>query len=380
MASAGERAQRLVAAAYRAAVEPGLWGEFADELLAVCDGPAAVALRVFDLRRLEETVIATAGIDEAHLRSYVEYYAGRNIYRGPLLDLPVRLVVATRQVLERDVLVRSEVYNDWLRPQGLGPFGIAYHAARDRSSLLTLSVNQSAAHEERQWPEMARLMALVGPHLSHAAQFNSRRTAAAERRAMADTVQSLALATIVVDSAGRVSNANARAERLLRAGPLFVNRAGRLRARSPGADQQVQRALDAALAVPGRSTTSRIADFGAEGHIYLTAVPLPPVPHRLRGWALLGGADAPCAAVHLARERRGAAEVVPQLVAVYGLDAIDAQLAYGVYSGARLARVAEGVGIPRWQAVERLEHVKEILRAPRHADIVRRVWAVVHLA
>ncbi|MDE2199147.1 MAG: PAS domain-containing protein, partial [Rhodospirillales bacterium] len=233
----------VIEAAYAAAVAPELWPEALGRLARLFRSHFAdVFARNADHTSFSGTAI---GLDR---RDYEDDFLGiwvkRNVWGS---KRPVRMageVVSTRQMVPKEELLRSEMYQDYLAPRQL-----------DEGLRLAIAVEDGWIHDIsllRPWsagPFEAAELDLAGallPHLQRAAAVSRRLgEAAATAQAGAAALEALRHPVFLLDAAGRALQWNHAATRLLeRPGGLSLTGAGMLRAVHAGANV----ALEAAVA------------------------------------------------------------------------------------------------------------------------------------
>src|SRR5688572_12965374 len=112
-----ERSQALVeAAVLRAAADPGAWSDVMEAMAAALPG-ARPHLLGYDTALMRAFPEAAAGYGPEFMASYRAHYFRVNPYIPSWTRLPVGEIVDSAQVLDEGELVRTEYYNDWLRPQ-----------------------------------------------------------------------------------------------------------------------------------------------------------------------------------------------------------------------------------------------------------------------
>src|SRR5262249_52229711 len=105
----------LVKLTYEAATDPSRWNDFLRLFSEAIHAPSAAFL-IQNNRHCRADVSAAIGTDPVWIKSYEEYFAsinpwwvGRTFQRG--------MVEVGEQILSDRELVRTEFYNDFLRPQ-----------------------------------------------------------------------------------------------------------------------------------------------------------------------------------------------------------------------------------------------------------------------
>jgi PAS domain-containing protein len=155
---------------YEAAVDPGCWPAAMERYTDLVGG-AVAALVVQDQITGTGRALAARQSPE-HFSSYFGYFANRN----PLLkitDMPVRLRVMTdEEKLPKADLVRTEYYNDYLRPHGMHSPLIA-RLSVENTKTVTLNISRTAREEpfgSREIETASRLQ----PHLVRAIRLATR--------------------------------------------------------------------------------------------------------------------------------------------------------------------------------------------------------------
>jgi DNA-binding NarL/FixJ family response regulator len=180
----------------------------------------------------------------------------------------------------------------------------------------------------------------------------------------AAVVGALPGAALLVDRAARVVAANATAHRVMADSPLFIDVADRLRASIPRIEEAVVSALDAAAGGP---QVARVTDFGPRGDILLSVSPLPGEAADMRLVTIAGEVTEPSAVLSAMRR-------------LYGLDELEAAVAFAIYSGQRVHQFAEMHGIDVYTASMVQDRLMRRLGAHRASDVARRVALVSQAA
>lgn len=358
----------LIALLFASVVDESQLQYFAERLSASAPEPMGVALRRIDFGEKSERIVGGAGFEASFLESFHAYYASRNVFHETLKHLPLNTVGVARELLDIPYTERSEFYADWYRPQGFGLSSAVISVARDPRHMLALSVEVPDASEPMMADRLPRLLVRLGPHLSRLAALSESN----RRRVAAVTLDTMPTGAMLIGHDGRVLHANASAERLMAETSLFVDRNGMLRGSTPYAEGVVGTLL-AEVARGGRiSSTARLADFGQMGAIYLSAAHLPESVASSSLWRL-SGRDEPAAIVYIATDHDEAKVVVPRLMAAFGLDEMEALLAFGLYASMPLEQTARLAGLSPFAARLMIERVMQKMDARRYSDVIRRV-------
>lgn len=240
-----EQFSDLVGTIYDAGTDPEKWHVFLAKLDTLLD---SVYLSIYghDTRTdLCLDLLATKYSDE-HLAAYVEHYCQTNLFIPVLLNAPLMKAQPSEKWVPKEDLVRTEFYNDFLRPQediGTGGGGVLFN---DDGRLLILS-GQVRFPEEEKARQLIDTINLIAPHVRRAFEIHrmlqGQRVMDAHYREALDKVTN---AVFLIDRQGRISHHNRAADELLRQGDVFYLDPWRtLRSFDPTADSALAATLSA---------------------------------------------------------------------------------------------------------------------------------------
>ena len=110
----------LIAALYDAAGDPSLWPVFLRQV-ALATQSTQAGILLHDIKHGEHSVSLQWGVDPAAVRSYDEYYGNRDVWTRKAAPLVHTGWLGTSEELSSlEELVRSEFYNDYLKPNEMG--------------------------------------------------------------------------------------------------------------------------------------------------------------------------------------------------------------------------------------------------------------------
>jgi hypothetical protein len=204
----GRTALDLIDQIYLAAAEREQWTGFCSALSAALGG-AAVGVSLEHPRPGEKGIGYGIGFDPAYCQSFRTRYYALSPWEEPLASLPVGALAFGAHLVPDEVALRSEYYEEWMKPQGLlvGPTlcgVIGVHGAI-RSYL---SVHRPKGVRECGAREYA-LCRLLMPHLRRAIEFDRRfRSLEAEREIGFASLDQLAAGLFLVDAQGRILACN----------------------------------------------------------------------------------------------------------------------------------------------------------------------------
>ena len=247
----------LIGLAYDAAADPTRWSAC---LSAVGEVMRCPAVGIFPIEPGPAGSYATlcVGHDPALLARFDAYYGRPDVNpytqrADPSMLVPGAVLRAEAVCPDRD-LHRTEYFEDWLRPQGLGAGGFATIGTARQPVVLSFARSTSRGHLDAHEIRIAR--ALV-PHLSRALALSQHlERLDAEHVARSAALDRVGVGVILVDAEARPLLLNRRAQTLLDAGDgLAIARDG-LTAAWPETTGALRRLVaDAAGTTAGRGTS-----------------------------------------------------------------------------------------------------------------------------
>jgi len=239
--------EQLVGGLYHSVVGTEQAGGFIEQYAERVGASTGAILIATELRTGRDHVLASARMDPAYRKSYEDYYGSVNVYIQRLRrnHLPPTVVPGTA-ICPEDELVRTEYYNDYMRPQGvhhsLGfamPVGDAYiHLGATRRKSAGAFGNQETA-----------VLGAVATHLGPALRLGQRFAGLQMRaRVLGELVDGLPFGVFQLDAHGRVLEVNRRGAEIVRANDGLRMSAGVLSAALAAESFALQRLIGRATA------------------------------------------------------------------------------------------------------------------------------------
>lgn len=359
----------LVDRTYAAALDPGQWVDVMDRIVLLLDGMCGNCA-VLRPRNQEEASFwaASRSTPAGILDPYIAYYHKKDVLLDAMERRPdlAGVPIAGRNLIDKREFSRSEIYNDFLRPDGAED--IHALAIRGRSPLAPLTiVNVIKARWNDDEDERAKyILSTLKPHLERALGLHWQLAEERLRHSMAlDGLDSLRIGIVMLDKAGLALMANRSAESMLAAkdGLLLSNR--RIIAQNR-ADAAVLEALIGGTAMGARridqgGVMAVRRPSGARPYI-LTLVPAQEESpaHRLGAITLFikDPEDAPL-------------PDASQLRRLFGLSPTEAKLCAALAAGATMQEFAAAAGITANTAKTHLRGVFAKTDTSRQTDLVR---------
>jgi DNA-binding CsgD family transcriptional regulator len=355
--------EELVALIYDAAVEPSSWPVVLEHFSDFVEGAGAkLTLQDSELGR-NEVISVRMGPDADRL--YAQHYHKINILMPCIKQQPAGAVVLHQQLIDHDVLVRSQYYNEFLKP---GDFcsGIGVVVAKEREFWAIASCGR-ASSADRFGSEQVKRAKSLAPHLSRAAMINFRLSRARiDSASYVEALNNLRQGVLIVADGLRVLFANIAAERILQDGQGLTVKNGILQTRSAAETSYLYGAI--AGAIGGRRTipsgTTLAVARGAERRpLAIAVIPL----GADTAWAR----DLPAALLFVGDPEVTNASTHDQLRALYDLTPTEARVALAAGRGKGLQAIANKLGIGLTTARTHLQRVFGKTGTARQAELVR---------
>ncbi|MDF1775308.1 MAG: helix-turn-helix transcriptional regulator [Rhizobiaceae bacterium] len=231
---------KLTTTMFSAAMGQTSWDYFLDEL-SRRSGNIGTQLVGFDSDNLETSVQATSGYDPDYLNSFAEHYNEVNVYAPSFAMLPVGVAIDCEAMAPPEEIVKSEFYNDWLRPQEDIIHGSAAFIFKNDTRVFALGANIRRRESEEVKLRWKRLLNRLVPPLQQALEFSFALAGSKLETAMvANHGLRNVPGIVMLSELGRIIYANPRAHAMIAQGqPISTNLSSTLCVGSRSANQQV---------------------------------------------------------------------------------------------------------------------------------------------
>lgn len=369
------RLMDLVGHIYETAADPQHWQEFVT-LLERLYPHGRVTFFEHDKRAPDKVLKVSKNFDDGDMRAYVEHYSKSSPYLARVAELPVGQATYSESMITEEELLKTEHYNEYVRPRGLGHYATGIMLERTDDRVVALSIADHRDDPDRRAHQM-RLLQMLGPHLLRAYRLHRAFTA---QKASGEATQAAfdrwVHAALVLSAEGRVVSINSAAEQLLRRGDgLQLGRNGELRC----IDEARTRALDTAVRkCAALATAPDSANAAPDPDGLPLARPSGALPLRAMIWPLpyLGATTETAfgpASVLLVVFDPEHRQVTPVgwLAQQFGLTPSEQRLTEAIVNGVPLADAAEQLGIRISTARTRLKTIQAKTDCHRQSDLVR---------
>ncbi len=353
---------------YEAAAEPAAWQEVLETLAAQLRavGPG---LFLVDRDDPDHPFQVASGIDASWQAQYDAHFHRVDLRRQALQARPAGTVIAGHELVPDEVLLRSEFYQDFLRPQGFFHIAVAQvHKRRGRTGVVRLLRPRNA---EPFGAEDLALLRALAPHLGRAMGVHLTLAEARMRwETLAVTLAHIAVGAVALDARARMLYANEEAEVLLDARDGLVLQRGELRAESSGDTA----ALHALL---GQATGGVLAEAGGAMRVRRSSG-APDLSVRVvpvHGAASALGVPRAAAILYVRDPVHSARVTEASLRALFGLTNAEARVARRLVAGRTSPGVAGELGISLETVRSHRKQIFAKVDVHTQAELTQRVLA-----
>lgn len=360
----------VVEGIYDAAVDPSRWAEALRRLSGPMGGGGCLVTH--DPLIAAGNVPVFSNWDPDNVALYNAHYASRNAWLARIATRPVGKAEPAEFFLSRSDLLKTEWYNDFLRPNKIVS-GMGVTVMRDSSRFVSAAVLlprcSDAAHAS-----YVELLQRITPHIERAIKVNRQLAAADFRWSTAEECfGKLKVGVVVVGADLRILYANEEANRIFRQGDgLAVNRERRLAAGADADNRRLRRIFELIFGnglpeLEGESgvmSVQRRSGLRSYGLLVSRFHPPMEVFAQSGPMGLLFISD-------VASQRPS----VERLAEAFGLTPMEGRLLHVLLDGQSLVESAIRIGISINTAKTQLKSLFEKMGCSRQADLVRTAMA-----
>jgi DNA-binding CsgD family transcriptional regulator/PAS domain-containing protein len=355
----------MVERLYEAVAHAEAWPPFLDSLARAVGG---VAPAVFVIHRVTDANLfhVSSGTDSGWGAAYETYFKHRDLRRARVKELHAAGTFVGSAILPDRELVRSEFYNEFLRPQGL--FHLLGALAVKREDFVALVRVSRPRTAPPFGPQELALLRRLQPHLSRALRLQEQLALAEARRdEVGEVLDRFPGGVLLLDATGHVVAANRMAEQMLATGDGL--RAGRdgIRAILPSETAALQRLIRSAAAAPSIDTSDGVLNVSRQP----PRRPLNLLVAALRGGSLVRAARSAAVVVFVTDPDRPAATSVQRVQRWLGLTPAEAALVVELLQGKRVEEAAEALHISTHTARTQLKRALAKTGTGRQAELLR---------
>ena len=355
---------QAIAAIYDAALDEALWPKAIRAIAAALDAQMA-SLEVFDADTGAATRQTLA--EPEFVRSFREHYGAQFALWERTGAMPIGRTFRREDFLDMAALCRTEFYNDWWLPQGVGGDSLFANIAVRNRPLVVINVHKRAAVRFSEAEERS-FDGLVG-HLIRAVDIHGRLQLARllGQRPEGEAPDGVA----IVDRESAILHGDEGALSTLADAGLFgIIGAGRIT--TPNRIASPNRSVEhlvrtAATGAKAGEREFRLADGSA---VRVSVMPLSPEAGEATGWLTV---DKPAAMLLVSRPGARRRARIERLVSCHGLTRAEAAVAIEISAGDGRAATAARLGIRETTVRSHLTAIFDKLDIHRQAELVRLV-------
>lgn len=352
----------LIERIYDLALEPDRWPDLLARLAAACGGHAAGLEQ--EHVESEQGAGVVVGLDPSIVRTYFDYYAGRNVLRridgfGDMIAGFRPGITIDQECLPRSELVRTEFYNDFLQPAAINSV-LTMGLWGEGQSVTALSVYRPAGKPLFD-EESLQLAQVLHPHLVRA--FRLARKMRGRLAGLAAGLDQSPFGVFLLSCDGRVQHANRAAERLLAEPGGLCVLGGRLVTADAVDNERLRAAISRALAGGGR--TAGELSIRRPGRAALSVVASPFDADRF------GALTADRGVIVCATDPEAATSLSEAYLREgIGLTGAEANIARALMSGRSLQLTADQLDVSLFTVKAHLRRIFEKTGVSRQAELV----------
>lgn len=166
--------------------------------------------------------LINSGYDPSFIDSYIAHYNAQNVWAKGFINFDCAVPVVSEQMCPLDRLLRSEFYNDWVKPQEdlAAGDGVILFKEEQRMIAIGGNIRRKDETKEKNWMQ---LLGVLAPHLQQAFDIN-RSLSGLNIRSLAKTQlkSSNEPSILIVDCDGYVVHLNKSANEMANIGHPFT--------------------------------------------------------------------------------------------------------------------------------------------------------------
>jgi len=187
------------------------------------------------------------GWDPQVVSLYANHYVEKNIFRRVIMNMKLDEVGVASNFLDRSEYLRSTFYNELLSKAGDIRNASGFTFARTRTRFAVLGFHYPRKHEETLTPIGVRFQNMIAPAARNAFALAVRAASLRRTEGIAETIDSLAIPALVLDTEGRLIRANRLCGPLIEAREVVrLSASGHLAATTPQDDERLRAAFSRA--------------------------------------------------------------------------------------------------------------------------------------
>lgn len=365
-----EHISSLIGDIYDAALDRTLWPGVLERTCGYVEGVSAI-LGVDDSIEGQVRFFYEWGNDPQFLKSQVELYGRINPMTIPtMLYAKVGSVYTTTDLIPHHELVATRFFKEWVTPQGIID-AISVTLDKSATSYAALTVNRHV-HQGRVDDTMRRRFSMLAPHFRRAVTIGKVvELHKVEAASLADTLDGLVAAMILVDGGGRIVHANAAGRAMLARGSVIRTAGGKLATADPRAEHAMHDIFanaDAGDAAVGAKAIDVLLVRDDSEHYVAHVLPLTCGARKKAG-----AVYSAVAAVFVRKAALDLPHPIETIANIFKLTPTEMRVLMMIVEVGGVPEVAPVLGISETTVKTHLQHIFAKTGASRQADLVKLV-------
>ncbi len=203
----------LIEHAYDATLAPDKWQVLIEKFIATLGAHSGILREVnYDLG--EVGLFTTVGYDSRAKKNYRDHFVHLDIFAPTLKHSRIGEMIHGDTAVPWSQQIKSEFYNDYMRPQG-GRYVLGATLARDSHHHLLFGLQRTPTQGDFTQDQI-QLIQLVAPHIAKAVQIHRQlHTVTTQKRWALSALNRLKIGVILLNDQGRPQFVNSTADRLM---------------------------------------------------------------------------------------------------------------------------------------------------------------------
>jgi DNA-binding CsgD family transcriptional regulator len=359
------RLSSLIGDIYDAALDPALWPAVLEQAAGFVGGTAS-ALFLKDSARKTHNTVYTWGYDPEFTRIYIERYVQLDPFTTGQFFFDVGEPVCLADIMSHSEFMASRFYNEWVKPQRwIDALGVTLEKSAITYAGFSVIRHEDDGVVDDQTRHRAKLIA---PHIRRAVFIGKViDLKKVEAASLADTLDGLADAMLLVDAGGRIVHANAAGHAFLAQGTVIRAVGGKLAAIDAQADRALHDIFANAEARAAAGAALQLA--AADGTRYVAHV----LPLTAGARKKAGTAYSAVAAVFVRKTALDLPHPIETIATTFKLTPAEMRVLMMIVQVGGIPEVAPVLGISETTVKTHLQRVFAKTGTSRQADLVKLV-------
>ncbi len=366
-----KNALTLIDHIYDAAMAPDKWQVMIEKFITIIGARSAI-LREVNYNSGKVGLFKTVGYDPDVKKAYCKHFVNLDMFAPVLKHSSAGEIIQGNKAVPWSKQLKSEFYNDYLRPQGIRHV-LGATLTRDVQHHLLFGLQRSVKQGDFT-EEHAQLIQLVAPHIAKVVQIHRQlHEVTSQKRWALSALNRLKTGVILLNDQGRPEFVNSAADRLMNACGCVIANDGLLLTNVTDTLHLHRLITDVAACASrrhrltsGNLMPSNLTVNAHEHSIRIQAIPL---PRNLTDQAWNLGISDSCVALFITSANRSYLKA-HKLTAQYGLTPAEAKLTVLIAEGIDLEAAAKRLCVSIQTTRSQLKSIFAKTHVSRQAELV----------